>query len=33
VDVFTTWQIAWGVDAVLVVLGGLYLTGVARHGS
>jgi putative copper resistance protein D len=33
VDVFTTWEIAWGVDAVLVVLGALYLTGAARHGS
>ncbi len=33
VDVLTTWQVSWGVDAVLVVLGVLYLTGAVRHGS
>ena len=33
VDVLTTWQIAWGIDAVLVVLAALYLTGAVRHGS
>jgi cytochrome c oxidase assembly factor CtaG len=33
VDVLTTWEPAWGVDAVLVVLGALYLAGAARHGS
>jgi cytochrome c oxidase assembly factor CtaG len=33
VDVFTTWEPSWGVDAVLVVLGALYLTGALRHGA
>jgi putative copper resistance protein D len=33
VDVFTTWEPAWGVDAVLAVLGALYLTGALRHGA
>ena len=33
VDVFTTWEPAWGVDAVLVVLGALYQTGALRHGG
>ena len=32
VDVFTTWEPSWGVDAVLVVLAALYLTGAVRHG-
>jgi putative copper resistance protein D len=32
-DVLTTWEPAWGVDAVLVVLGALYLVGAVRHGS
>ena len=33
VDVLTTWEPARGVDAVLVVLGALYLVGAGRHGS
>ncbi len=33
VDVLTTWEVAWGVDVVLVVLGALYLTGAVWHGS
>jgi putative copper resistance protein D len=33
VDVLTTWEPAWAVDAVLVVLGALYLTGAVRYGS
>jgi cytochrome c oxidase assembly factor CtaG len=33
VDVLTTWQPAWAIDAILVVLGALYLTAAARHGS
>jgi putative copper resistance protein D len=32
VDVLTTWEPSWGVDAVLLVLGALYLAGALRHG-
>lgn len=31
--VLTTWEPAWAIDAVLVVLGALYLTAAVRHGS
>ena len=33
VDVLTTWEPSWGVDAVLAVLGALYLVGALRHGA
>jgi cytochrome c oxidase assembly factor CtaG len=33
VDVLTTWEPSWGVDAVLVVLGALYVAGALRHGA
>ena len=32
-DVLTTWEPSWGVDAVLLVLGALYLVGALRHGA
>jgi cytochrome c oxidase assembly factor CtaG len=32
-DVLTTWEPSWGVDAVLLVLGALYLAGALRHDA
>ncbi|WP_433803763.1 cytochrome c oxidase assembly protein [Actinomycetospora sp. CA-084318] len=32
-DVITTWSPAWGVNAVLLVLTGLYLAAARRHGA